>query len=171
MKKLTTREVATFAVLAALMFASKKAMEFLPNIHLIGVLIVAATVVYRARALYPLYVYVLLDGMVAGFGTWWIPYLYIWTVLWGVTMLLPRRMPKWLAPFVYAAVCGLHGLLFGVLYAPAQALFFGLSFKATVAWVMAGLPFDAIHAVSNFVCGLLLIVPLIAVMRRASTAV
>ena len=171
MKKLTIREVATFAVLAALMFASKKLMEFLPNIHLVGVLIVAATVVYRARALYPLYVYVLLDGMVAGFGTWWIPYLYIWTVLWGVTMLLPRRMPKWLASFVYAAVCGLHGLLFGVLYAPAQALFFGLSFKATVAWVMAGLPFDAIHAVSNFVCGMLLIIPLITVMRRASTAV
>ena len=167
MKKLTIREVAVFAVLAALMFASKKAMEFLPNIHLIGVLIVAATAVYRTRALYPLYVYVLLDGMVAGFGTWWIPYLYIWTVLWGITMLLPRRMPKWVAPFVYAAVCGLHGLLFGVLYAPAQALFFGLSFKATVAWIMAGLPFDAIHAVSNFACGLLLIVPMITVMRRA----
>ena len=169
--KLTIREIAVFSMLGALMFASKKAMEFLPNIHLIGVLIVAATVVYRTRALYPLYVYVLLDGMVAGFGTWWTPYLYIWTVLWGVTMLLPRRMPKWVAPFVYAAVCGLHGLLFGVLYAPAQALFFGLSFKATVTWVVAGLPFDAIHAVSNFVCGLLLIVPMITVMRRAERAV
>ena len=169
--KLTIREIAVFSMLGALMFASKKAMEFLPNIHLIGVLIVAATVVYRTRALYPLYVYVLLDGMVAGFGTWWTPYLYIWTVLWGVTMLLPRRMPKWVAPFVYAAVCGLHGLLFGVLYAPAQALFFGLSFKATVPWVVAGLPFDAIHAVSNFVCGLLLIVPMITVMRRAERAV
>ena len=169
--KLTIREIAVFSMLGALMFASKKAMEFLPNVHLIGVLIVAATVVYRTRALYPLYVYVLLDGMVAGFGTWWTPYLYIWTVLWGVTMLLPRRMPKWVAPFVYAAVCGLHGLLFGVLYAPAQALFFGLSFKATVTWVVAGLPFDAIHAVSNFVCGLLLIVPMITVMRRAERAV
>ncbi len=166
MKKLTIRELAVFALLAALMFASKKLMEFLPNIHLVGVLIVAATVVYRARALYPLYVYVLLDGMVAGFGTWWVPYLYVWTALWGMTMLLPRRLPRAAAPFVYAAVCGLHGLLFGVLYAPAQAQFFGLSFKATLTWIAAGLPFDLIHAASNFLGGLLLIVPLITVMRR-----
>ncbi len=166
MKKLTIRETAMFALLAALMFASKKVMEFLPNIHLIGVFIVAATVVYRARALYPLYVYVLLDGLVAGFGTWWVPYLYIWTVLWGMAMLMPRRLPRAATPFVYAAVCGTHGLLFGVLYAPAQALFFGLSFKATLAWVAAGLPFDVIHAVSNFVCGALLIPPLVTVMRR-----
>ncbi len=166
MKRLPSRELAVFALLAALMFASKKAMEFLPNIHLIGVFIVAATVVYRARALYPLYVYVFLDGLVAGFGTWWVPYLYIWAVLWGAVMLLPRRLPKLAAPFVYAAVCGLHGLLFGVLYAPSQALFFGLSFKATVAWIVAGLPFDAIHAVSNFIGGMFLIVPLITVMQR-----
>ena len=113
--KLTIREIAVFSMLGALMFASKKAMEFLPNIHLIGVLIVAATVVYRTRALYPLYVYVLLDGMVAGFGTWWTPYLYIWTVLWGVTMLLPRRMPRAVTPVVYSVVCAAHG--FSVRYA------------------------------------------------------
>ena len=153
-------------MLGALMFATKKAMEFLPNIHLVGVFIVAITVVYRARALYPLYLYVLLDGLVGGFGTWWIPYLYIWTVLWGAVMLLPRRLSPRIAPFVWGAVCGLHGLLFGVLYAPAQALFFGLSFKGTLTWIAAGLPFDAIHGVANLVGGILLIPPLVAVMKR-----
>ena len=44
-------------------------------------------------------------------------------------------MPKAMAPIVYAAVCGLHGLLYGVLYAPAQALMYGLSFEATLAWI------------------------------------
>lgn len=164
--KLTTRQTAIFAMLGALMFVSKKVMEFLPNIHLVGVLIVAITVVYRARALYPLYLYVLLDGLVAGFTAWWVPYLYIWTVLWGAVMLLPRRLPRRAAPFVWGGVCGLHGLLFGVLYAPAQALFFHLSWEGALAWVAAGLPFDAIHAVSNFVGGTLLIPPLVAVMRR-----
>lgn len=164
--KLTIRDTAVFAMLGALMFASKKVMEFLPNIHLVGVFIVAVTVVYRARALYPLYLYVLLDGLIGGFTTWWVPYLYIWTVLWGAAMLIPRRLPPHLAPFVWGGVCGLHGLLFGVLYAPAQALFFGLSFQGTLTWIAAGLPFDAIHAVSNLAGGILLIPPLVAVMRR-----
>ena len=29
-----------------------------------------------------------------GFGVWWVPYLYVWTVLWGMTMLLPKKMPN-----------------------------------------------------------------------------
>ena len=110
MKKLTVQEMAVFAMLGALMFASKKVMEFLPNIHLVGVMLTAITVVYRARALFPLYVYVLLDGLLTGFATWWLPYLYIWTVLWGGVMLLPRRLPPRIAPFVWGGVCGLHAV-------------------------------------------------------------
>lgn len=163
--KLTVREIAVFGLLGALMCASDLAMEALPNIHLIGVFVVATTVVYRAKALWPLYVYVLLIGLISGIGLWWIPYLYVWTVLWGVTMLLPKNMPKWLAPIVYMTVCGLHGLGFGVLYAPSQALLFGLNFRQTLAWIAAGFPFDLIHAVGNTVSGLL-ICPLIALLRK-----
>lgn len=147
------------------MVASDLAMEMLPNIHLIGVFIVAETVVYRKKALYPIYVYVMLSGLFAGFALWWIPYLYVWTVLWGAVMLLPKQMSKKVRPVVYMAVCGLHGLLFGVIYAPAQALLFGLNFKQMVAWIVAGLPFDAIHGVSNLICGLL-ICPLIAILHK-----
>ncbi len=45
--KLTTREIAVFAMLGAVMYASKIIMEFAPNIHLIGVFIIAFTVVYH----------------------------------------------------------------------------------------------------------------------------
>ena len=164
--KLSAREIALFGVLGALMFASDIAMEALPNIHLIGVFIISSTVVFRQKALYPLYVYVLLNGLYAGFSLWWIPYLYVWTVLWGAIMLLPKAMPKWLAPIVYAVVCGLHGLLFGVLYAPAQALLFGMNGEQTLAWIAAGLPFDVIHAVGNVIAGLL-ICPIILILRKA----
>lgn len=165
--KPTVREIAVFGVLGALMFALDIAMEALPNIHLVGVFIIAATAVYRQKALYPLYVYVILTGLYAGFSLWWIPYLYVWTVLWGVTMLLPKRMPKWLAPIAYAAVCGLHGLAFGVIYAPSQALLFGLNFKQMLAWIAAGLPFDVVHAVGNVIGGLL-ICPIIAILRKTN---
>ena len=73
------------------MYASKMIMEVAPNVHLLGVFTIAFTVVYRKKALYPIYIYVLLNGTFCGFATWWIPYLYLWAVLWGATMLLPKR--------------------------------------------------------------------------------
>ena len=84
-------------------------------------------------------------------------------------MLLPQDMPKKVRPIVYMAVCAAHGFLFGTLYAPAQAILFGLSFQGMVAWIIAGLPWDFIHGISNFFCGAL-IVPLISVLRRAEQA-
>lgn len=164
--KLTAREIAIFAMLGAVMFASKVLMEFAPNIHLLGTFTVAFTVVYRRKALYPIYTYVLLNGLFYGFAAWWIPYLYIWTVLWGAVMLLPKKMPKKIQPVVYMTVCAMHGFLFGTLYAPTQALLYGMNLKTTIAWIIAGLPWDCIHGISNFFCGIL-ILPIISALRLA----
>ena len=164
--KLTTREITIFAMLGAVMYASKLLMEVAPNIHLLGVFTIAFTVVYRKKALYPIYIYVILNGIFCGFAAWWVPYLSVWTVLWGVVMLLPEHLPKKLRPFVYMTVCAAHGFLFGTLYAPAQAVLFGMSFQGMVSWIIAGLPFDLIHGVSNFFCGIL-IVPVISALRLA----
>lgn len=162
--KLTIREITVFAMLGALMYTSKIIMEFAPNVHLLGVFTISFTVVYGKKALYPIYTYVLLNGIFSGFATWWIPYLYVWTVLWGVVMFLPKKMPKKIRPIVYMVVCAAHGFSFGVLYAPAQAILFGLSFKGTIAWIVAGFPWDCIHGISNFFCGIL-IVPIISILR------
>lgn len=165
--KLNIREIAIFGMLGALMFASKILCEALPNIHLLGMMIVTVALVFRAKALYPLYIFVLISGVFYGFSTWWLPYLYIWTVLWALTMLIPdNKLPEKAKPFVYGFVCGLHGILYGVLYAPAQALLFGLNFDGMLAWIVAGFPFDAIHGLSNLIVGLVLIYPLSKVLKR-----
>lgn len=163
--KLKVREIVVFGMLGALMYASKVIMDLAPNIHLIGAFIVAFTVVYRKKALYPICLFVLLTGLFGGFATWWLPYLYIWTMLWGMTMLLPKKMPLWAKTIVYMVVNAAHGFLYGILYAPAQALLFGLSFEGMLAWIVAGFPFDLIHGVSNFFCGIL-IVPIITVLNK-----
>ncbi len=155
-------QICIFAMLGTLMFCSDILMEALPNIHLLGMLTMVYTLVFRWKALIPIYVYVMLCGLYSifyGSMMWWVPYLYIWAILWGVTMLLPKKMPRIVACIVYPAVCCLHGLAFGVLYAPAQALLFGFDFQQTLAWVASGLPFDIIHGVGNLFAGLL-IVPL-----------
>ena len=167
-KKLTLREMTLFAMLGALMFVSKILMEALPNIHLLGVLTMTYTIVFRKKALIPIYIYVFLNGIYAGFAMWWIPYLYVWTVLWAGTMLLPPEIPSRTKMVLYPVVCCLHGLLYGVLYAPAQAFLMGLSPKSTIAWIVAGLPWDAIHGAGNLVVGFL-ILPLSEVLRKLKT--
>lgn len=155
-KNLSIKEICLFAILGALMFISKIVMEALPNIHLLGMLTITYTIVFRKKALIPIYAYVLLNGLFAGFNAWWIPYLYIWTILWGITMLLPKNMPKSVSIVVYPLICALHGLFFGALYAPIQALMYGFTFEQTLTWIAAGLTFDIIHMIGNFAVGLLI---------------
>lgn len=160
-----TRRMIVLAMLGTLTFLSKLVLAWAPNIHLVGMLTMAYTIVYRKYALIPIYIFVMLDGLYQGFSLWCMPYLYIWTILWAVTMLLPRNMPLRVALPVYTAVCALYGLSFGTLYSPAHALLMGLSFKSTLAWIAAGLPYDALHAVGNLAAGTL-ILPVTAIIRK-----
>lgn len=147
------------------MFVSKIVMEFLPNVHLLSMLTIVYTVVYRAKALIPIYICMMLMGLFYGFAMWWWPYLYIWTVLWAVVMLLPKNMPVKFAVPVYAVVCALHGLAFGTLYAPLWAAIAKLSFKSTLAWIAAGFPFDITMMIGNFAASFLC-VPLIKLLNK-----
>ncbi len=158
-------ELALMPLFGTVMFLSKLLMDALPNVHLIAMFIVLFTVLFRAKALISIYIFVFLTGIYGGFGVWWVPYLYIWTILWGVVMLLPRNMKPMTASVVYIVICGLHGFLYGVLYAPFQAFAFGLDFKGTVAWIIAGLYFDVIHGLSNLITGSL-VLPILIPLKR-----
>lgn len=158
-------EMCLFAMLGTLMFCSKVIMEALPNIHLLGMFTMVYTIAFRKKALIPIYIYVFENGLYAGFATWWLPYLYIWTILWAITMLIPKKIPKKAACIIYPIVCAFHGLAFGTLYAPAQALIFGLNFEQMIAWIIAGLPWDITHGIGNFFAGML-VVPLSDVLKK-----
>jgi len=158
-------ELILLTVFGTLMFATKIAMAVLPNVHLIGMFIMVFTIVFRSKALISVYVYVLLEGFVYGFGTWWISYLYVWAILWGITMLIPRRLPKTVLAVVYPIVCALHGLMFGALSAPVEAIVHGFSFEQMLAWIAMGLSFDVTHAIGNFCFGML-VLPLSVILGR-----
>ena len=166
-KRLSTYELVVFAMLGTMMFLSKLLLEALPNIHMLGVLTMVYTLVYRKKALFPIYIFVLMTGIYAGFNLWWIPHLYLWTILWGITILLPQNMSEKKKRVVYPVVCALHGLFYGVLYAPAQAIMFGLSFKQMILWIIAGLRWDLVHAAGNFLIGVL-IYPLSTLLPKIS---
>ena len=179
--RLDLRHTILFAMMGAMMLAGKLAFEGIRNVHMVGMLIVTYTVVYRKYALFPIYVFVLLAGLYYGFQQWWLSYLYIWTVLWGMTMLLPQRTPKMLRGKLsarmtkllqagsYMGVCALHGLLFGTLYAPLWAWIAHLSPQATLRWIVVGLPSDLIHCLGNLAMGTL-IYPLVKLLNKLETS-
>ena len=164
--RLDLRHLLIFAMLGTIQFVSKQALEFLPNVELVSTLTMVYTLVYRKRGLIPVLVFILMEGLLWGFSVWWFPYLYLWPILWAVTMALPKLMPVWLQVPVYCLVCGLFGLAYGTLYAPYQSLvFLGGDLKKTLAWIAAGFPWDVTHAIGNLALGTL-IVPLASLLRK-----
>ena len=164
------RSLIVFTMLGTLMFVSDLAMEALPNVHILGMLTMVYTVVYRVKGLIPIYIYVFLTALMSFFSSgyflwWWVPYLYIWPLLWGATMLLPRKMPPRVAGVIYPILCGLHGFLFGILYAPVQALMLGFDLPMTMAWIASGVYFDLIHGIANIFIGTL-VLPLSAFLKK-----
>ncbi len=156
-RKLSVREMAVFAMLGALAFCSKLLMEFAPNIHFLGMFTMLFAIAYRKKGLIPMFLFIFLIGLYYGFGVWWVPYLYLFPLLFLVTLLLPKTMPRKVAVPVYMAVCGLFGLAYGTLYAPFEALVRGFNLQATLTWIAFGFPYDIVHAVGNVAAAALLV--------------
>ena len=158
--------IAVFSMLSVIMYLSDILMEFLPNVHLVGVLVIVYTIVYRFRALIPIYGYVLLNGLLSGFGIWWLAYLYVWAVLWGLVMLVPRRIPNKVRYVIYTALCALHGFSFGLLYVPVQMIY-NSSIEYIISWLSIGfVTADIYHGIGNCIFGALLIAPLSSLLLR-----
>lgn len=152
--KLSIREIALLAIMAALMFASQVVMASLPNIHIVALLIILTTFMFGWKAMYSVAVFIVLEGLMFGFGPWWFGYIIAWPLLVVVTVIFRANT----APLFWAVVSGLHGLFFGALCAIPQI--FILGFKGAIAWWVSGIPFDLIHCAGNFVLALVLISPL-----------
>ena len=152
--KLRLRELTLLALLAALMFATQVAMASLPNIHLVGVLLILTALLFGWRALYALYVFVLLEGLIYGFGLWFINYLYVWTVLAAVAIVFRKNRSR----LFWAAVAGIFGLSFGALC--SIPYFFIGGWAMGFSYWVAGIPFDLLHCVSNTVLCFVLLMPL-----------
>ena len=75
------------AMMGTVMVVSKEALAFLPNVELVSLLTILFTLVFRRKAIGGLAVFLLLEGVLYGFGLWWLMYLYVWPILAGLTWL------------------------------------------------------------------------------------
>lgn len=156
------KRVALSGILGALLFVSQVALAFLPNVELVSPLTILFTLALGPYVGYTLAVFVLLEGLLYGFGLWWFSYLYIWAILAAAAWLL-RKMESRLG---WALLCGFYGLIFGTLTAIPVLILSGPS--ATLAYIISGIPFDLVHGVSNFLVTLLLLPALRRVLERLS---
>lgn len=154
------------AMFGALLFISQVVMAGLPNIELVSLLIIVWTRVFRSGALPGIGVFILLEGLMYGFGIWWMSYLYIWFILWGLVMLIPcgRPMRYPLRALGWALLAGGYGFAFGALTAIPWLITGGP--KTALAYWLSGISFDIPHAIGNFVLALVLAVPLIEVLTN-----
>ena len=141
-------------MLGALTFGAKFVMAGLPNIEPVTLFVMVFGAVFGLKALYPVYVYVLLEILLYGIGTWNLIYLYIWALLAVLAWLLRKRQ----SCIDWAILAGAFGLCFGALCAPVDFLLGDISF--VVAKWISGILFDVTHCAGNFVIALLLFNPL-----------
>ncbi len=142
------------AMMGTVMVVSKEALAFLPNVELVSLLTILFTLVFRRKAIGGLAVFLLLEGVLYGFGLWWLMYLYVWPILAGLTWLFRWMKHAW----QWAILSGLYGLAFGTLCSLVYLPMGGVSM--VIAWIISGFTFDLIHAGGNFLLALLLYIPL-----------
>ena len=155
------RKITRIALLSAILYVSKVALEFLPNVELVSLLTVLYTLVFGKEAFLIVTVFNLFELIQWGFGTWWVSYLYVWPLLVLITLLLKKIIKEEF--LIWSVVSGLLGLIFGSLFAivylpvdPAYAL----------AYWISGLPWDVWHGVCNFVLMLVIGKPLYLLLKK-----
>ncbi len=159
------------AMFGAMLYISQVVLAGLPNIELVSLLILVWTRVFRWQALPGIGVFILLQGLTYGFGIWWVSYLYVWFILWGLVMLVPRRDGEGqslrrysFASLGWALLSGAYGFAFGALTAIPWLITGGP--KTALAYWLSGLSFDIPHAIGNFTLALVLAVPLITLLEK-----
>ncbi len=159
---MTLKDIPLIGMLSAVLMVVQVVLAFMPNVELVSLLIIIFTLVLKKKVIYVISIFIFLQGLMYGFGLWWINYLYIWFIL----ALIAYVFRKETASIVWALISGFFGLAFGALCS-VPYFFIGLSggtlesgLNMAIAYIISGIPFDLIHGISNFIVALVLFKPL-----------
>ena len=158
---MSIKRIVRIAFLAAILTVTMLAIKPLPNIELISLLVIIYTLLYGKDSFFIVTVFSIIEGLMWGFGLWWIGYLYSWPLLVVAVLLLKRFIKE---EFVlWAVVSGVFGLIFGSLFAIA---YIPLDPAYALAYWISGLPWDVWHGAWNFALMLALGKPIYTLLKR-----
>ena len=161
--KVSIKDIVLIAMMSAILFTVQIVIAGLPNIELVTLLIIIYTLVFKWRTIAIIYVFAVLQGLVYGFGPWWIMYLYIWTILYFIVMVMRKNT----SITVWAVIAGIYGFIFGALC--SLVYFFMGGLNTVIAFWIAGIKFDIIHGLANFVICFTLFKPLHTILNKLKT--
>lgn len=134
------------ALLGAVLYISKAALEFLPNVELVTFLVIIYTLVFGGETFIIVTVFNFFELFQWGFGVWWVSYLYVWPLFVLAVLLLKKMIGEEF--LLWAIVSGVFGLVFGSLFAAA---YIPVDPAYALTYWISGLPWDVWHAVCNFI--------------------
>ena len=166
---ITVRDITTIGIMVAVIEVCKVIMAALPNIELTTFWIILFTLFLGRKSIFAIPVFILIEGTMWGFGLWWIMYLYIWPLLAFITWTFRKQDQVWF----WSTLSAVFGLSFGALSA-IPYFFIGFTsggmrggLSGLFSYWIAGIPFDIIHCVANFVLMLVLYKPVKNIMEKA----
>ncbi|MBQ9643810.1 MAG: hypothetical protein IJV26_07200 [Lachnospiraceae bacterium] len=158
--RLSIQDLAVMGMMLAALEAVKRALDFLPNVELVTLLFIVFTLYYGRKMLLVALAFTLLETFFWGVHNWVIMYLYIWPLL----ILIVHYTRKHAGHFFYCILSAAYGLLFGAMCSLPYLVAGGPG--AAFAWWIAGIPYDIIHCISNFLLCLILYRPLTAALDK-----
>ena len=161
--KLTARDILVIGLMGAILTIAQVALAIIPNVELVSLLIIVFTLVAGKKIFYIIYVFVLADGLIYGFGLWWVNYLYVWAILASVVLIFRKNQ----SVIIWSIISGLFGLLFGSFC--AIPYFFMGGIGAAVSYWVNGIIFDLIHCVGNVIAVLVLFRPAYKIVDASYT--
>lgn len=167
-KRLTAGDIALLGLMTAVIVVCKEILSFLPNIELVSFWFIVFTIFFGWKIVFMVPAFVVIEGFLYGINQWWIMYLYVWPIL-VLAAYLGRKQESVL---FWSVLSGTFGLLYGALcsltyfafFIPGNGVRAGL--HAAFYWWVAGLKFDIIHCVANFLIMFFLYTPVRKMMEK-----
>lgn len=157
---LTGKDVAVLGIMIATLEVGKLAIAAIPNVEIVTLLIIIYTLKFGKKSIYAVIGFVLLECAIWGIGPWTMMYLYLWPLLALVTYRFRSVDSYWF----WCIVSGIFGVMFGGLGSLVYVFMGGV--RTAFAWWIAGIPWDILHGVSNFILMMVLYHPLRNVMKK-----
>ena len=161
-KKWRAHDIVALAMMVAVIEVLKRVLDFLPNVELVTLLLIVFTIFYGKKIILVAVAFTMVETFYWGVHVWVVMYLYMWPSLILIVDLTRKYASKWF----YCILSAVYGLFFGFFCAVPYIFLGGI--RTAFAWWIAGIPYDVVHCVSNFIVCMVLFSPLCRVMERVT---
>ena len=159
--------VALVGMMAATIECAKLALAAIPNVEAVSLLIALYSYVFGWAGVLAAFVFVCIEPLVWGFGTWVVSYFIYWPILAVIFLFLGKVKIK--NRFVITGMITLSTFLFGILTSLVDIGLFSGSFDRFFyrfgIYYARGIVFYALHVGSNFLIFLLVFPSLARLLR------